>query len=60
MAVLPRFTTRADDGLVLRPISDVPVLRHMSALMRPDRARRRAVRTILEAVIRTAEADTDI
>lgn len=51
LAVLPRFTTRTDDNLVLRPIADVPVLRHMSALMRPDRARRRAVRTILGLAI---------
>lgn len=50
LAILPRFTTRTTDELALRPIGDVPTSRHMSAVMRPDRARRRAVQTMLEAI----------
>lgn len=50
LAVLPRFTTRTQADLVLREITDVPALRHMSAIMRPDRAQRRAVATVLEAI----------
>lgn len=50
LAVLPRFTTRTQASLVLREITDVPALRHMSAIMRPDRAQRRAVATVLEAI----------
>lgn len=56
LAVLPRFTTLAGADLVLRPISDVPALRHMSAIMRPDRAQRRAVRTTLAAITEAASS----
>ncbi|GEE01962.1 LysR family transcriptional regulator [Gordonia spumicola] len=51
VCVLPRFTTVADDGLVLREIVDVHAERTLSAVMRPDRARRRAVQTVLDAVV---------
>ncbi|GAA4674276.1 LysR family transcriptional regulator [Gordonia humi] len=51
LAVLPRFTTVPDDGLVLREIVDVPAERTLSAIMRPDRARRRAVTTVLDAIV---------
>lgn len=54
LAVLPRFTTAGNDSLVLRPIVDVPALRHMTAVMRPDRARRRAVGTVLAAIAEAA------
>ncbi len=56
LAVLPRFTTRAGASLALRPIVDVPARRHMSAVMRPDRARRRAVGTMLDALAEAARA----
>ncbi|OMH36924.1 LysR family transcriptional regulator [Tersicoccus sp. Bi-70] len=49
LAVLPRFTT-SNSGLTLTPIVEVAARRHLSALMRPDRAQRRAVRTTLEAI----------
>jgi DNA-binding transcriptional LysR family regulator len=55
LAILPRFTTRTDRGIVLRSVEDVPTLRHVSALMRPDAAQRSAVRRVLE-VLREAAA----
>lgn len=56
LAVLPRFTTPAGDDLRLLPIVDVPARRHLSAVMRPDRARRRAVGTTLEAITDIAKS----
>lgn len=50
-AVLPRLTTPSGTGVVLREITDVPARRFLSAVMRPDRARRLAVRNILDLVI---------
>ena len=55
LAVLPRFTTPTGDRLTLRPLTGVPATRHVAAVMRPDRARRRAVRQVLDAVVRAAE-----
>ncbi|NNU27483.1 LysR family transcriptional regulator [Isoptericola sediminis] len=57
LAALPRFTTPVDDGLTLRPLTGVPAVRHLSAVMRPDRARRRAVRHVLDSLT-AAAADT--
>lgn len=54
LAVLPRFTTRSGAGLELREITGVPARRYLSAVMRPDRANRRAVQTVLESVKRKA------
>ncbi len=56
LAVLPRFTTRANEEIALRPILDVDAHRFMSAIMRPDRAQRRAVRTVLAAITAAARA----
>lgn len=56
LAVLPRYTTRGNDKLSLRPITDVPALRHMSAVMRPDRAQRRAVQTTLATISEAVQA----
>lgn len=53
LAVLPRFTTAVDDSLVLREIVDVAAERTLSAVMRPDRAKRRAVRTVLSSARKT-------
>lgn len=50
LAILPRFTTRTSDRFVLVPLSDVPAIRRMHAVMRPDRAQRRAVQTMLAAM----------
>ncbi|MFV2144723.1 LysR substrate-binding domain-containing protein [Isoptericola sp. G70] len=56
LAVLPRFTTPVGDRLTLRPLTGIPANRHVSAVLRPDRARRRAVRQVLDAVVRAAAA----
>lgn len=52
IAVLPRFTTPTGGGLVLRELVDVASARHVSAVMRPDRAERLAVRHVVEALRR--------
>lgn len=51
LAILPRFTTPTgwggDGGVCLRELVDVPATRHISAILRPDRAERLAVRQVL-------------
>jgi DNA-binding transcriptional LysR family regulator len=54
IAVLPRFTTPTGEGLVLREIADIPTRRHITAILRPDRAERLAVKRVLEAFRRVA------
>jgi DNA-binding transcriptional LysR family regulator len=49
VAVLPRFTTPTGGGLTLRELEGVASARHVSAVMRPDRAERLAVRRVVEA-----------
>jgi DNA-binding transcriptional LysR family regulator len=56
VAVLPRFTTPTGAGLVLREIEDVPTRRHITAILRADRAERLAVGRVLEAFRRAAAA----
>ena len=55
LAVLPRFTTRLREGVVLRPLEGIDTGRHILAIQRPDRAARLAVRRTL-AVIEEAAA----
>ncbi|WP_058234450.1 LysR family transcriptional regulator [Devriesea agamarum] len=55
LAVLPRFTTPASDRLKLIPIVDVYTSRYLSAIMRPDRAQRRAVQSMLRAITEAAQ-----
>ncbi|MCC3765865.1 LysR family transcriptional regulator [Glycomyces sp. TRM65418] len=54
IAVLPRFTTPTGTGLVLREIADIPTRRHITAILRPDRAERLAVKRVLDAFRRVA------
>ncbi|WP_425956498.1 LysR family transcriptional regulator [Xylanimonas sp. McL0601] len=56
VAVLPRFTTRTGGGIVLRPLADVPATRWVVAVLRPDRAERLVVATVLRALRRAGEA----
>ncbi|GHC98718.1 LysR family transcriptional regulator [Zhihengliuella salsuginis] len=58
VAILPRFTTPTGGGLVLRELRGASSVRHVSAVMRPDRAERLSVRTVLEA-LRASAADTE-
>lgn len=50
LAILPRFTTPAGAGLALRELTGVPCTRHVSALMRADRAERLSVRRVVAAL----------
>lgn len=52
IAVLPRFTTPAGGGVVLRPLTEVPAKRYIVAVMRPDRAERLVVVEVLKALRR--------
>ncbi|CAM3623739.1 LysR family transcriptional regulator [Nocardioides zeicaulis] len=54
VAVLPRFTAPAGEEVVLRPLTGVTSGRHVCAILRPDRARRLAVRRVLEALVEVA------
>ena len=52
IAVLPRTTARplAGDGLVLKPLADLALVRHVDALARPDALAYAAVRRVLRAL----------
>lgn len=50
LALLPRFTTRARDGVVLRPLRGVNARRWVVALSRRDRAERAVVRRTVTAL----------
>lgn len=48
LALLPRFTTATGRGLAIRPLDGVHSERAISALCRPDRYARLAVRTVVD------------
>ncbi|MFC7485219.1 LysR family transcriptional regulator [Knoellia sp. CPCC 206453] len=50
LALLPRFTTRPREGVVLRPLRGVDARRWIVALSRPDRAERAVVRRTVTAL----------
>lgn len=50
LALLPRFTTPGGGDVVLRPVRGVASRRHVVAILRRDRAERRAVRAVLDAL----------
>ncbi|MEW2164237.1 LysR family transcriptional regulator [Streptomyces sp. NPDC007084] len=47
LALMPRWTSRPHPALVLRPLSGVHAIRRIDVLHRPERAARKAVRTVL-------------
>ncbi|MFX0539818.1 LysR family transcriptional regulator [Ornithinimicrobium sp. Y1847] len=53
LALLPRFTTPAVEGMRLVPLEGVRARRSITALSRTDRAARQAVRTVVEALVET-------
>lgn len=55
VALLPRFTTRLRDGVVLRPLGGVDTGRAVLAIQRPDRAARLAVRQVLATIQQVAD-----
>jgi DNA-binding transcriptional LysR family regulator len=50
LALLPRFTTRPQEGVVLRPLHGVNARRWVVAMSRPDRAERAVVRRVVAAL----------
>jgi DNA-binding transcriptional LysR family regulator len=54
LALMPRWTARPHPALVLRPLSGVHTGRHIDVLHRPERAARRAVRTVISDLRRAA------
>jgi DNA-binding transcriptional LysR family regulator len=58
VAVLPRFTTSSGGGVVLRPLRQVPAVRFVVAVMRPDRAERLVVTRVVEALERVGRSMT--
>ncbi|WP_189711829.1 LysR family transcriptional regulator [Streptomyces phaeofaciens] len=56
VALMPRWTARRHPDVVLRPLDGVRARRHVDVLHRPERAARRAVRTVLGELVRAAEA----
>ncbi|MFE5581248.1 LysR family transcriptional regulator [Kitasatospora sp. NPDC056531] len=56
LALMPRWTARPHPDVVLRPLSGVQARRHIDVLHRPERAARRAVRTVLAELHRAAAA----
>ena len=57
LALLPRFTTQVGRGLALRPLDGVRSERAISALCRPDRHARLAVRSVVDEL---AAVGTDL
>lgn len=53
LALLPRFTTRPREGVVLRPLRGVNARRWVVAMSRPDRAERAVVRRAVAALRET-------
>jgi DNA-binding transcriptional LysR family regulator len=50
VAVLPRYSTTPGAGIVLRPVHGMDAARWIVAILRPDRAERLAVTTVLDAL----------
>ncbi|MEU8714523.1 LysR family transcriptional regulator [Streptomyces sp. NPDC048663] len=55
IALMPRWTSRPHPGVVLRPLDGIEAHRHIDVLHRPERAARRAVRTVLRELRAAAE-----
>jgi len=55
VALMPRHTAQAPPGLVLRPVRGMELARHIDALVRPERALRHSVQTVLATLTSAAE-----
>jgi DNA-binding transcriptional LysR family regulator len=55
VALMPRYTAPVRDDLVLRPLSDITLARQVDALVRPERAFRSTVTTVLDVLVLTAD-----
>ncbi|NYG58498.1 DNA-binding transcriptional LysR family regulator [Nocardioides daedukensis] len=58
VAILPRFTSPQGKDVVLRPLRGISTARHIFAVMRPDRAERLAVQTVVGALEEAVPAAT--
>ncbi|GAB4082113.1 LysR family transcriptional regulator [Modestobacter muralis] len=56
LALMPRHTAPSAPGLVLRPLDGMDLARHIDALVRPERALRSSVGTVLATLTSAAEA----
>lgn len=56
LALIPRWTTPAPPGVVLRPLADARSVRRIDALTRPENTTRAAVRAVLAALRETGRA----
>ena len=54
-ALMPRHTAPERSDVVLRPLEDLDLAREVDALVRPERAVRRAVTRVLQTLVRAAE-----
>ncbi|GAA3555775.1 LysR family transcriptional regulator [Microlunatus spumicola] len=54
VALMPRHTAPPRTDVVLRPLADMDLARHVDALVRPERRFRRAVTTVLDVLVRAA------
>jgi DNA-binding transcriptional LysR family regulator len=59
LALIPRWTTPAPDGVVLRPLIGMRSARRIDALVRPENVARTAVKTVLAELRRTGQAMTN-
>ncbi|XVV10021.1 LysR family transcriptional regulator [Actinoplanes sp. CA-131856] len=50
LALLPGHTTPPDPRLALRPLADLPAVRHIDVLTRPETLHRAPVRSVLDAL----------
>ncbi|MFQ1003085.1 LysR family transcriptional regulator [Modestobacter sp. SSW1-42] len=55
LALMPRHTAPAAPGLVLRPVRGMELARHIDVLVRPERALRSSVRTVLATLTSAAD-----
>ncbi|WP_431683631.1 LysR family transcriptional regulator [Kitasatospora sp. KL5] len=55
VALMPRWTGPRHPAVVLRPLAGVHARRHIDVLHRPERTARRAVRTVLRALVQAAD-----
>jgi DNA-binding transcriptional LysR family regulator len=60
LALLPGYTSRPGPGVVLRPLADLPAVRHIDVLTRPESLHRLAVRTVLDAIRETVPQATSL
>ncbi len=60
VALMPRYTAPTHTDVVLRPLRDIRLARHVDALVRPERALRSTVTTVLSALTRAAQQLVDV